>query len=170
MFVLTPAGFASQSRVVSQYDNEKQISLTGVSLKKQFPFSTMKKLLMTLMIAGLLSLGAVAVSAQTAPKSVIHVVTVAWKAGTTPEQIKAALAGVRALPAQYKGITRVWIKSIKVQNAQGIPKGTEKTHVFVMEFVDEAALKDYADSPAQKEWYKTYLPIRESSTTFDITN
>ena len=130
----------------------------------------MKKLLMTLMIAGLLSLGAVTVSAQTAPKSVIHVVTVAWKAGTTPEQIKAALDGVQALPAQYKGITRVWIKSIKVQNAQGIPKGTEKTHVFVMEFVDEAALKDYADSPAQKEWYKTYLPIRQASTTFDITN
>jgi uncharacterized protein (DUF1330 family) len=130
----------------------------------------MKKLLMTLMIAGLLSLGAVTVSAQTAPKSVIHVVTVAWKAGTTPDQIKSALAGVQALPAQYKGITRVWIKSIKVQNAQGIPKGTEKTHVFVMEFVDEAALKDYADSPAQKEWYKTYLPIREASTTFDITN
>ena len=132
----------------------------------------MNKLITTLMIAGLMSLGAATVSAQssTAPKSVIHVVTVSWKAGTTPEQIKAALDGAQALPAQYKGITRVWIKPIKVQNAQGIPKGSEKTHVFVMEFVDEAALKDYADSPAQKEWYKTYLPIRQASTTFDITN
>ena len=35
---------------------------------------------------------------------------------------------------------------------------------------DEAALKAYADSPAQKEWYKIYIPIREESTTFDITN
>ena len=61
----------------------------------------MKKLLITLMIAGLMSLGAATVSAQTstAPKSVIHVVTVSWKAGTTPEQIKAALDGAQALPA-----------------------------------------------------------------------
>jgi len=119
---------------------------------------------MTLMIAGLFSLGAATVSAQTptAPKSVIHVVTVSWKAGTTPEQIKAALDGAQALPAQYKGITHVWTKSIKVQGG--------KANAIVMEFVDEAALKAYTDSPAQKEWYKVYMPIREESTTFDITN
>jgi hypothetical protein len=98
----------------------------------------------------------------TTPKSVIHVVTVSWKEGTTPAQIQAALDGVKALPVAYKGITRVWIKSIKVQGG--------KANAFVMEFVDEAALKAYADSPAQKEWYKTYIPIREESTTFDITN
>jgi uncharacterized protein (DUF1330 family) len=124
----------------------------------------MKKLITTLMIAGLISLGAATVSAQTstAPKSVIHVVTVAWKAGTTPEQIKAALDGAQALPAQYKGITHVWTRSIKVQGG--------KANAIVMEFVDEAALKAYTDSPAQKEWYKVYMPIREESTTFDITN
>jgi hypothetical protein len=122
----------------------------------------MKKILMTLMIAGLMSLGAATVSAQTAPKSVIHVVTVSWKTGTTPEQIKAALDGAQALPAQYKGIARVWTKSIKVQGG--------KANAIVMEFVDEAALKAYTDSPAQKEWYKVYLPIRDASTTFDITN
>jgi len=101
-------------------------------------------------------------SAGTTPKSVIHVVTVSWKEGTTPEQIQAALEGVKALPKAYKGITRVWIKSIKVQGG--------KANAFVMEFEDEEALKAYADSPAQKEWYKTYLPIRQESTTFDITN
>jgi hypothetical protein len=124
----------------------------------------MKKLIATLIIAGLMSLGAATVSAQTstAPKSVIHVVTVAWKAGTTPEQIKAALDGAQALPAQYQGITHVWTKSIKVQGG--------KANAIVMEFVDEAALKAYTDSPAQKEWYKVYLPIRQESTTFDITN
>ena len=122
----------------------------------------MKKLFATLITAALLTLGTITASAQTAPKSVIHVITVSWKAGTTPEQIKAALDGVKALPAAYKGITRVWIKSIKVQG--------DKANAFVMEFVDEAALTAYADSPAQKEWYKTYMPIREESTTFDITN
>ena len=122
----------------------------------------MKKLTRILTLAALLTLGAAAVSAQTAPKTVIHVVTVSWKAGTTPEQIKAALDGVQALPARYSGITRVWTKSIKVQGG--------KANAFVMEFVDEAALKAYAGSDAQKEWYKVYLPIREESTTFDITN
>jgi uncharacterized protein (DUF1330 family) len=124
----------------------------------------MKKLTLILLCAGLLTLGAATATAQTAtaPKSVIHVVTVAWKAGTTPEQIQAALDGVQALPAKFKGITRVWTKSLKVQGG--------KANAIVMEFADEAALKAYADSDAQKEWYKVYLPIRQESTTFDITN
>ena len=122
----------------------------------------MKKLLMSLLTAALLTLGTANAAEQTAPKTVLHVVTVSWKAGTTPEQIKAALDGVQALPASYKGITHVWTRSIKVQGG--------KANAFVMEFADEAALKAYTDSDAQKEWYKTYLPIREQSTTFDITN
>jgi hypothetical protein len=120
--------------------------------------------LATILLAVLLAFGANTLYGQTptAPKTVIHVVTVKWKADTTPKQIQAALDGVKALPAAYPGITRVWIKSIKVQG--------DKANAFVMEFVDEAALKAYADSPAQKEWYKVYLPIRQESTTFDITN
>ncbi|MBI2813453.1 MAG: Dabb family protein [Opitutae bacterium] len=128
----------------------------------------MKKILTSLLTAVLLSLGATAAAAQTAPKSVIHVVTVAWKEGTTPEQIQAALDGAQALPAAYKGITRVWTRALKVQNAPGT--NIKRTHAIVMEFADEAALKNYADSDAQKAWYKLYLPIREQSTTHDITN
>jgi len=130
----------------------------------------MKKSLLALLASTLLVFGAATVRAavDTAPKSVIHVVTVAWKDGTTPEQIQAALDGVKARPAAFPGITRVWTKAIKVQN----PPGTtvNRTHVLVMEFADEAALKAYTDSPAQKEWYKLYTPIRGQSTTHDITN
>ena len=127
----------------------------------------MKKLTTILLATVLLGFGASMLTAQnpkasTAPKSVIHVVTVKWKADTTPEQIQTALDGVKALPAAYPGITRVWTKSIKVQGG--------KANAFVMEFADEAALKAYADSPAQKEWYKVYTPIREESASFDITN
>jgi uncharacterized protein (DUF1330 family) len=122
----------------------------------------MKKLITTLAITALLTLGVATVSAQTAPKSVIHVVTVAWKAGTTPEQIKAALDGAQALPAKFTGITHVWSRAIKNQ--------TDKANIIVMEFADEAALKTYSGSDAQKEWYKVYMPIREKSTTSDITN
>ena len=122
----------------------------------------MKKLLV-LLLGAVLSLGALSATASdTAPKSVMHVVTVSWKAGTTPEQIQAALDGAKALPAAYPGITRVWTKTIKAQG--------ERTHVIAMEFKDEQALKDYAKSPAQAEWYKVYTPIRERSTTFDVTN
>ena len=117
---------------------------------------------MVLLTAVLLTFGATDLVAQSEPKTVIHVVTVSWKPEATAEQIKAALEGVKALPKAYKGITRVWTKSIKVQGG--------KANAFVMEFVDEKALKDYADSDAQKEWYKVYLPIRQESTTFDITN
>ena len=128
----------------------------------------MKKILPTFLTTVLLLLGATTATAQTAPKSVIHVVTVAWKEGTTPEQIQAALDGAQALPAACKGITRVWTKAVKVQNAPGTT--VKRTHAIVMEFADEAALKTYTDSDAQKAWYKLYLPIREQSTTHDITN
>jgi hypothetical protein len=128
----------------------------------------MKKFALTLLCTGLLAFGAVSASAQTAsasttaPKSVIHVVTVKWKEGTTEAQIKAALDGVQALPKAYKGITRVWTRTVSVQGG--------KANAFVMEFADEKALKDYTDSPAQLDWYKVYLPIRGESTTFDISN
>jgi hypothetical protein len=93
------------------------------------------------------------------PKSVIHVVTVNWKDGTTKAQIDAALQGVANM--NYPGIKRVWLRSIKSQT---------KDAAFVMEFESEKALQDYADSDAQKQWYELYLPIREESVTSDITN
>ena len=125
----------------------------------------MKKLVSTLLIAAALTLGATSASAQssqTAPKSVIHVVTVNFKKEATPEQIQAAIDGVHKLPARFKGITRVWTRVIKNQ--------TDKSHIFVMEFADEQALKDYAGSDAQKEWYAVYTNIRDRSATSDITN
>ena len=143
----------------------------------------MKKLMFSLLSALVLSLGATGALAQdeakgkkgkkkqaaaasegseSAPKSVIHVVTVSWKEGTTPAQIQAALDGARKLSTAFPGITRTWTKTIKAQG--------ERTHAIVMEFASEQALRDYAGSDAQKEWYKVYEGIRERSTTFDITN
>ena len=127
----------------------------------------MKKLL-TLIALTVSLFGSAALAADTAPKSVVHVITVAFKEGTKPEQITAMLDGVKKLPAAYAGITRVWTNAIKVQNPEGAK--VKKTHVIVMEFASEQALKDYTDSAAQKKWYELYLPIREVSTTYDITN
>ncbi len=123
------------------------------------------KTLLTLTLAfGLMAASALA----EAPKSVIHFITVAFKADAKPEQIQAVLDGAQKLPSQYKGITRVWTKALKVQNAAELK--IKKTHLIAMEFADEAALKAYTDSDAQKKWYELYLPIREESTTYDITN
>ena len=58
----------------------------------------------------------------------------------------------------------MWTKPIKKQ----LPDGYST--VIVMEFASEDALKNYADSAAQKKWYELYMPIREESRTSDITN
>ena len=122
----------------------------------------MKKLILTAVAALALTMGTVEAAAKK-PATVIHVVTIKWKPGTTPEQIDAALKGAQTVSNTYKGITRIWTKALKVQ-------GSGYTHAIVMEFKNEKALKDYTDSAAQKEWYKIYLPIRGESTTHDITN
>jgi lysophospholipase L1-like esterase/uncharacterized protein (DUF1330 family) len=124
----------------------------------------MKKFLASLLAVALAASVALPAFAQKSPvlKTVVHVVTVSWKKDATPEQIKAALDGVQKLPAAYPGILHVWTKTIKAQG--------ERTNAIVMEFASQQALKDYTDSPAQKEWYKLYLPVRERSTTFDVTN
>jgi antibiotic biosynthesis monooxygenase (ABM) superfamily enzyme len=103
-------------------------------------------------------------AADTQPKTVIHVIAIKWKADTTPAQIEKAISGAAALPQQYPGITHVWTKPIKKQ----LPEGY--THVIVMEFASEDALKNYAGSAAQKKWYEVYLPAHEESRTSDITN
>lgn len=128
----------------------------------------MKRIALSLATAAFLALGTLSLSANHhegeahAPKSVIHVVTVSWKADATPEQIQAAMDGVKDLAKNVEGITRVWVKTI---SAQG-----DRSHAFVMEFASQKALVEYAGSAAQKAWYELYLPIRERSTTFDIGN
>jgi hypothetical protein len=127
----------------------------------------MKKTIMTLIGAAFIAFAATHASAAhhkdpSTPHSVIHVVTVSWKADATEAQIQAALDGVKTIAKEYKGVSRVWIRSIKAQG--------DRSHAFVMEFKSEQALKDYSGSTAQENWYKVYLPAREKSTTFDITN
>ena len=123
---------------------------------------TTKLFLATFATAVMLATGVFA--ADTKPKTVIHVITIKWNADAKPAQIEKAIKAAEALPSEYPGITHVWTKPIKKQ----IPDGY--SHVIVMEFSSEDALKKYADSPAQKKFYEAYMPIREESRTSDITN
>lgn len=123
----------------------------------------MKKLLLILVASAAIALGAASVRADDgASDTVIHVVTVSWKSGTSAQQIQAALDGAKALPSQFSGILHVWTHSLKVQG--------DMKNAIVMEFKDAAALKSYAGSDAQKAWYQVYQPIHEKSVTFDIGN
>lgn len=123
----------------------------------------MKKLFLVLFAVMMMTASAV-FAAETNPKTVIHVITVKWKSEATPAQISKVLEVVAAMPSQYPGLTHVWTKPIKKQ----IPEGY--SHVIVMEFASEDALKQYVDSPAQKKFYEVYMPIREESRTSDISN
>jgi hypothetical protein len=87
---------------------------------------------------------------------------VKWKDGTSADQIQKALRAAETM--NYPGLTRVWTRPIKMQ----LPEGY--SNIIVMEFDSEESLKKYADSPAQKQWYDSYLPIRDESRTHDITN
>jgi uncharacterized protein (DUF1330 family) len=101
-------------------------------------------------------------AAPAKPKSVIHVITVQWKAGTTDDQIAKAIKAAETM--NYPGLKNVWTRAIKMQ----LPEGYK--NIIVMEFESEDAFKKYTNSPAQKKWYEVYMPIREESRTHDITN
>ena len=95
------------------------------------------------------------------PKSILHIITVSWKADSTAEQKQAAVEGVKTMASQIPGVTNVWLKPIKVQGRDA---------VIVMEFKDQAAFDAYAAHPAHKKWEEVYIPIREQSQTHDVTN
>jgi hypothetical protein len=121
---------------------------------------------------GLLALGAV--NRFAAPHTIVHVVTILWKEDSTPEQQQAALDGVKKMAAEIPGIRNVWIKPLKVQGRGKAGKdgrpGRPYDSAFVIEFADQAAADRYVDHPAHLEWNKTYLVIREESTSYQITN
>jgi hypothetical protein len=104
-----------------------------------------------------------AATATSAPGTILHVVTVQWKADSTPAQQQAALDGLRKMATEIPGIKTIWIKKLKVQPA-------EFSTVFAIEFESKAAFEVYTNHPAHKEWEKIYLPIREESRTEDVTN
>ncbi len=97
------------------------------------------------------------------PQTVLHIVTVRFKPDTSAEQRQAVIDGVATMAGKVKGIKNVWLKTLKVQ-------GENYNNAFVIEFENEAAFKAYDNDPAHREWEKSYLPVRDRSTTHDVTN
>jgi hypothetical protein len=126
--------------------------------------SISRKTLLLCAIATVFALGVVAAQKKFGqPKSILHIITVQWKADSTAVQRQAAIDGVKTMASQIPGISNVWLKTIKVQ-------GKDPGAVIVMEFKDKAAFDAYAGHPAHKKWEEIYLPIRQLSHTHDITN
>ena len=121
-----------------------------------------KQTIVAICVIAVLASAALLFAAPAKPKTVIHVIQVQWKETATPAQIEKAIKAVETM--NYPGLKNVWTRAIKMQ----LPEGYK--NIFVMEFESEQALKQYAESPAQKAWYEIYLPIREESRTSDITN
>lgn len=120
----------------------------------------MKKLVLSLALAGLMAGSAMAQPGK--PKSVVHIINVKFKADAAKADVDKAIAMIGEM--QYPGLKNVWLRAIKNQLTP------EFTHILVMEFESEDALKKYADSPAQKKWYEAYLKVRDESRTNDVTN
>ena len=90
----------------------------------------MKKLFVVLSMLFLLAAGTVFAAAEK-PKTVLHVITVKFKDGTSQAQIDKAVQAAGQIP----GVLRVWARPIKMQLSDGF------NNIIVMEFKDEATLK-----------------------------
>jgi antibiotic biosynthesis monooxygenase (ABM) superfamily enzyme len=101
-----------------------------------------------------------------APTSVLHVVTLNWKADATAEQKQKAIDGIKTMAGQVPGIKNVWVKKLRSQQGQG----KEWDAVFAIEFESQAAAEAYAKHPAHDKWYEVYTPAREESRSHQITN
>ena len=95
---------------------------------------------------------------------------------TRHNKVRARLEKDGALEVQVDGLTtqakyyKPLLKDFFRLHFPVRPRWGDWSAHIVMEFTGEQALKEYAGSDAQKEWYKVYEGIRERSTTFDITN
>jgi hypothetical protein len=98
------------------------------------------------------------------PGTIIHVVSVKWKADATDEQKLKAIEGVRDVARQIPGIKRIWIRSARVQ-----PR--DYNAAFAIEFENRAVADAYAEHAARNHWFeKIYDPIRDASISIQVTN
>jgi Stress responsive A/B Barrel Domain len=97
------------------------------------------------------------------PKTVIHFVSLKWKADASAADKQKALDGIKAMAGQIPGIKNVWLKTIRVQ-----PQDYNAT--FAIEFQSQDAADVYRDHPAHKEWEKQYLAVREESRSGQAGN
>ncbi len=120
----------------------------------------------TWLFLGILLFGAL-LSAQAQgvnmPKTIIHHVTLKWKAEASDADKQKVFDDLKAILAEVKGVKGLWIKSLKVQPG-------DYSQTFVIEFENQGALDAYSKHPKKKAWNDLYYSIRETSYNSVTTN
>ncbi len=97
------------------------------------------------------------------PKTIIHFVTLKWKAGTPEAERQKAIEGISKMADRIPGIKNVWVKTLRVQ-----PQ--DYNVVFALEFRNQDAADEYREHPAHAAWEQSYLGLRENSFSGQATN
>ena len=127
----------------------------------------MKRNLISAALLGVVFVAGVVVGQQKRvvgqPKTIIHFVSIKWRAGVPDAEKQKAIDGIRQMANQIPGIKNVWIKTIRVQ-----PQ--DFNAVFALEFANQDAADDYRDHPAHAAWDKEFQALRENSLSGQATN
>lgn len=91
-----------------------------------------------------------------------HIVLFKWKAEATPEQIEAAVEGLRGLKTLVPNIIDLTVGANFTDRGQGF------THGLVVRFPDKTALEVYGPHPAHQHVVQNFInPIRENVLAVD---
>jgi len=126
----------------------------------------MKRNLISAALLGVVFVAGVVVGQQKRvgqPKTIIHFVSIKWRAGVPDAERQKAIDGIRKMADQIPGIKNVWIKTIRVQ-----PQ--DFNAVFAIEFVNQDAADDYRDHPAHAAWDREFQSLRDNSLSGQATN
>ncbi|HEV2386418.1 MAG TPA: Dabb family protein [Candidatus Acidoferrales bacterium] len=97
------------------------------------------------------------------PKTLLHVVIIQWKPGTTAAQKQQVLEGVRQMAARIPGVRNVWLKPARMGSLQW-------NAAFAIEFDSAAAADRYANAPAHQAWSQMEDAVRAASLNVQVTN
>ena len=90
------------------------------------------------------------------PKTIIHHVTLKWKADVPDTEKLKVFEDLKAILADIPGLKGLWINTKRIQ-----PSDFSRT--FVIEFADRDSYDAYVKHPKKKAWDKHYYGIREQS-------
>ena len=90
------------------------------------------------------------------PKTIIHHVTLKWKADVPDTEKLKVFEDLKAILADIPGVKGLWINTKRIQ-----PSDFSRT--FVIEFADRDSYDAYVKHPKKKAWDKHYYGIREQS-------
>jgi antibiotic biosynthesis monooxygenase (ABM) superfamily enzyme len=97
------------------------------------------------------------------PSTIIHHVSLKWKAGATDADKERVFTELKSILSEVPGAKNLWTKTVKAQ-----PRDFSQT--FVIEFENQAALDAYANHPRKQAWNDMYYGIREESRNNVTTN